>query len=194
MMAGRPFVFGLVAIALAGLAGTEPAGAQAANACATALQQALQNVAKARIELNDAYIKLQAQYTIAINNCPKNDPTGYQQCLTQVQNQFNPLRQNLDNDSTLLTSEANQASNNFNPNNCLWSAQEITQLVATLGQATSQITQSIAQVISAAKGKGTQGTASGSSSGGKTTKTSPPSQAPQPTPAPAPAPTPAPGP
>jgi hypothetical protein len=190
MTLNRLFVCGFVALTLVALLGAQRADAQAPNACATALQQQLQNVAKARIELNDAYIKLQAQYTIAINNCPKNDPTGYQQCVTQVQNQFNPLRQNLDDDGILLTSEANQASNNFNPNNCLWSAQEITQLVATLGQATSQITQSIAQVISAAKGKGTQGTSSGSSSGSKTAKTSPSSQAPQPTPAPAPAPSP----
>jgi hypothetical protein len=156
MTLSRWFAFALMPLMFA-VIGAQPANAQAANPCATALQQQLQNVAKARIELNDAYIKLQAQYTIAINNCPKGDPTAYQQCVAQVQQQFSPLQRNLDDDGVLLTSAANQASNDFNPGNCLWSAQEITQMVAALGQTTSQITQSVAQVISAAKGKGAQG-------------------------------------
>lgn len=184
MTLSRWFAFGFMALMFAAV-GAQPADAQAANPCATALQQQLQNVAKGRIELNDAYIKLQAQYTIAINNCPKGNSTANQQCVAQVQQQFSPLQRNLDDDGVLLTSAANQASNDFNPGNCLWSAQEITQMVAALGQTTAQITQSVAQVISAAKGKGAQG----NPQSGKAAQTSPSPQPPKiPTPAQTPTP------
>ncbi len=158
--------------------GTPPAGAQAANPCAAAYQQQMQSIAKSRLELNDAYLKLEAQRSIAMNNCPKTNPAA-QQCVDQVNQQFQPLQKNLDDDGILLNSAAAQAANNFQGGNCPWSAQEITQMISALGQTTSQITQSIAQVISAAKGKGPTGGSQGGNQGGKSGQPSTPAQPPR---------------
>ena len=190
----RWYVF--FAFMLAPLLGSSPAGAQAANPCLAAYQQQIQAITKSRLELNDAYIKLQAQETIALNNCSQTQSTNQQQCVDQVTQQYAPLRKNLDDDGVLLSSAAAQASNNFNTSNCPWSAQEITQMISTAGQVTAQITQSIAQVISAAKGKGTTGASQAGTQGSKPgqTSTSTPAQPPQKRTPPAAPPLPAPSP
>jgi hypothetical protein len=165
----RLSVHGFLALMLAALLGLPSASAQTASPCAAALQQVLQNLAKARIQLDDAYTDLQAQRSIAIEKC-SGSGSASRQCVQQVDDKFGPMRQNLDAQGTLLSAETTRAYNDF-AGNCPWSAQEITQMVATLGQAISQITQSVAQVISAAKGNG--------SPAGKAAQTSPPAQPPQ---------------
>jgi hypothetical protein len=178
MTPSRLHVYIFFALMLALLLPMPPAAGQAANPCLAAYQQQMQSIAKSRLELNDAYIKLQAQETIALNNCAQTQSTD-QQCINQVVQQYVPLRKNLDDDGVLLNSAAAQANNNFNTSNCPWSTQEITQLISTLGQATSQITQSVAQVISAAKGKGTTGASQGGSQGSKAGQIPSPAQPPQ---------------
>ena len=178
MMRSCLSVQSFLALALVSLLSVAPASAQIANPCAVALHQQLQSIVKAQIQLNDAYIQLQAQRTIALNKCPSSGSAN-QQCVADVESEFTPLRKRLDDQGTLLNAEAARANNDFNPGNCLWSAQEITQMVATLGQVTSQITQSIAQVISAAKGNGAAGGKAGQAS--QPTQTPPPSQASRPT-------------
>jgi hypothetical protein len=171
MTLSRVHAYIFFALILVPVLGTSPAGAQAANPCLAAYQQQIQSITKSRLELNDAYIKLQAQETIALNNCSQSQSTNQQQCVDQVVQQYAPLRKNLDDDGVLLSSAAAQASNNFNTGNCPWSAQEITQMISAFGQSVSQITQSIAQVITAAKGKGATGQ---TSSQKRTPPTTPP--------------------
>jgi hypothetical protein len=175
---------GIAALLLAALLAPPPAAARTPNPCSTALQQQLQNIAKLHIQLDDAYIQLAAQRTNAIRDTCVTASGQNQKCMTQVNARFDALRRNLDDQGTNLDAAAAKARNDFGASNCPWSAQEITQMVATIGQTTAQITQSIAQVVSAAKGNG------GGSSGGKPGdgSTTPPPPAPPPAPTPTPAP------
>jgi hypothetical protein len=178
MRLSRLSVHSLTVLTLALFLRVPSADAQSGNACAVALRQELQTITQSRSQLNDAYIDLQAQYSVAVTNCPSG--SANQQCVAQAEQDFVARRKILDDQGTLLNAAGARAYNDFSGANCIWTPQQITQMVATLGQVTAQITQSVAQVIAAAKGNGSaagkaaQPGSGATRSGGRTAPTAPP--------------------
>jgi len=145
------------------------APALAQGNCKAALQPILQ--ARSQILLNyaNAQTKLANDRQNAMLDCIKkgiagspNSGAAVAQCQKSVGDTYQGAEIDLQKDENdALTQESIVENNVAHGPSCNWTPEEISQFVASVGQAASQLAQGAAQIISAAKGKAATATAPG---------------------------------
>ena len=130
----------------------------AQDACQNALSQVMQNKSVILLNYENSQNTLEtnhennllvcskmqtgtAEGASAATACAQQENARYNNALTDLQ-----MLQN-----TAMGAERN-AENDIRQNPCPWTAQQVTQIVAQVGQAGAQLSQGAAQIISAAKG------------------------------------------
>lgn len=133
------------------------------NACQAALQQVEQADNQITLNHQNGEQQLSTNRTNALLDCQKqalaggaNAATQLTNCEQQVNIKFNTADLSLQQAAnTAYGTEAQIANDLRSGPSCSWSAEQITQMLSQLSQATAQLTTSAAQIISAVKGKGT---------------------------------------
>jgi len=137
--------------------------------CKAALQPVLQARSQILLNFANAQTKLANDRQNAILDCIKkgiagspNSGAAVAQCQKSVGDTYQGAEIDLQKEENdALTQESIVENNLAHGPSCNWTPEEISQFVATIGQAASQLAQSAAQIISAAKTKAATAAAPG---------------------------------